>query len=140
MTPARPLKQRGVLDIERRPFSLLQEVDGGTANWGLSQLAALISSRESSPSQRSGSGRGLWAADELTRHRAGRLTVLVNHLAADDGELVAVGSLDETASTGRQIEDHLRSVQGQAFEIDDINVGLHAGLERAPIVEAIEAR
>ena len=55
------------------------------------------------------SGRGLRAADEATRQRAGRLAALVGDLARDDRGDVAVGRLHEPPAAGGQVVAHLRA-------------------------------
>ncbi len=51
--------------------------------------------------------------------------MLEDHLAGNDGDLVTLRTLYQTAPTGRQIEDRLRAMQPQRIEVDDIHVCHH---------------
>ena len=100
------LLRRGVhflnrpLKIEERPFNYLNGVADSEHRGNL-------------PS-RCRARRCLRAANQLTGHRVGRLAIVEGDLAAHDRVLVALGVLDQTTSTGWQIEHHLRRMQSAA--------------------------
>src|ERR1700728_4197682 len=80
------------------------------------------------------------AADYYARTRAGLATVLLYCLTADEGRVVAGGGLHQARHLGGQIVDHLGMIQTETIEIDQVDIRLHPGLERAAIVHAEEAR
>ena len=77
----------------------------------------------------------LWPAYQGTRYRAGVLAVLHDDLAADDGRYIASGALEHTAPAGRQVEDDLRRFQLQLVEVDNVEIGFHAHLQGASIIQ-----
>src|ERR1700693_2876184 len=84
--------------------------------------------------------RVLRAADQLARHRFSWDAILEGHLATQDGELVALGALDETAPARRKLKHHLRRMQLERVEVDDVHFGLHPRGEDAAIAKPIKLR
>src|SRR5882672_2700468 len=78
--------------------------------------------------------------DELSGSSSGLFALLEDGHARADRHVVTVDMLNETPPAGRQIEDHLRGMQVQPIEVDDVHIGLQAGLEPAAVVEAEEVR
>ena len=60
----------------------------------------------------------------------------VDDLTALDGGDIPIGTLHEAPTTSRQVEGHLRCPQRQVLEVDHVEIGQHANLHRAPIVQA----
>ena len=54
----------------------------------------------------------------------------------DEGGGVALGSLHEAAAAGGQVERHARQPEGEAVEVDDVEVGAHAGRHQAAVAKA----
>ena len=55
--------------------------------------------------------------------------------AGDDGRVEAVGALDQPFAAGRQVVDDLGPAQAQVVVVQDVDVGLHADLQQAAIVQ-----
>ena len=68
---------------------------------------------------------------------AGGLPVLEGDFAGNDRGSVAVDVLHQAAAAGREVEDHLGRVQGQRVEVDQVEVGPLARLDRAAVGEAV---
>ena len=56
--------------------------------------------------------------------------------AGDDGGAVAVGALQQALAPGGQVVGHDRRRAGQVVEVDDVEVGPHAGGQDPTVVEA----
>src|SRR4051794_13325299 len=80
------------------------------------------------------------SAHEAAGAGSGGLTVLVRDLAGYHCRHVAVDVLHQPPPASRQVEHHLRRVQRQAVEIDDVQVALLARAEHPSIIEAVERR
>src|SRR5205823_13751833 len=78
--------------------------------------------------------------DQLAGPGPGLLALLEDGRARADRHVVAVDMLDQSSSAGRQVEDHLRGMQAQAVEVDDVHIRLHARLEPTAVAEAEEVR
>ena len=71
-------------------------------------------------------------ANEAPGTVAGGLAVLERGLPGHERGAVAVDPLHQPSTAGRQVEHHLRGVQAQAVEVDQVEVGALARLERRP--------
>src|SRR5437660_8441982 len=76
--------------------------------------------------------------DQLSRPAAGFLALLEDGRARRNRHVVAVDMLDQAASAGRQVEDHLWGMQVQPVEVDDVHIRLQARLQPATVAEAEE--
>ena len=63
----------------------------------------------------------------------GQFAVLRDDLAALHGGDVAVGGLHQTGATGREVGDEVRRMQGEAVEVDHVQVGEVARSDDASI-------
>ena len=66
-----------------------------------------------------------------------RLAVLQRDLTCDHGGPVAVDALDQAAPSGGEVEDHLGGVEAQGVQVHEVEIGALAGLDRAPVGEAV---
>src|SRR5690606_11124392 len=76
--------------------------------------------------------------DEATRHFAGCSAIFEGYDTADDGGTVALGTLDHAASVCWQVEHHFRRKNAELVEVDDVDVGFHAGGDHTAIIEAVK--
>src|SRR3954454_11596737 len=86
----------------------------------------VLSSVEVMVLRRSGGGDGSGAAHEAAGQGTGVLAVGVGLGAGDERVQVAVGALQEPLAPGGQVVAEHRRVQGQALEVDDVDVGAPA--------------
>src|SRR5579884_646395 len=77
-------------------------------------------------------------AHQATGAGAGVFLLFEDRRAGDEGGAVAMGPLHEPPPAGRQIGYHLRLMQSQPREVDQIEVGAQPRLEAAAIGEAEE--
>ena len=73
------------------------------------------------------------AAHQLAVERAGGHAFAEGHSARDDARRIAVRVLDEAFAARRQVVDDMGRIELQVVEVDDIDVGLHAGRKDAAI-------
>ena len=57
-------------------------------------------------------------------------------LASDERSHVAIGALDQAASTRGQVEHHLGLAEAESVEVDHVDVGTLAGNELTAVVQA----
>src|SRR3954453_5270811 len=65
------------------------------------------------------------------------LAVLEGDFSGDDRAAIAVHPLDQAATTGRQVVDHLRFVQTDPLHIDQVEIGALARPDGAAVSEAV---
>src|SRR5664279_248354 len=66
----------------------------------------------------------LRAAHQPARARAGGRAIALRHHARDDGGVVAVDLLQQTAAADGEVVMHLRRMQMQRLVVDDVDVTL----------------
>src|ERR1700722_4744498 len=79
-------------------------------------------------------------ANQLAGPGPGLLALLEDGRARADRHVVTVDMLNQVSSAGRKIEDHLRGVQAQTVEVDDVHIPLQARLKPTAVAEAEEIR
>jgi hypothetical protein len=80
----------------------------------------------------------LWSANKTPGQLAGELIIANGLQSSDEGGLVASGPLNESATIGGEIENHLGSFKTKSIKINDVDVGTKASCNDSPIEEAIE--